>query len=306
MTDICLKINSFRMRLVHYLCFFILLLALESCQNDPPNKDYGLDPYEPGKHQEEGSTSTADDNTTILPSKDGTSFGSSGSGSSSSGGTKGATPDNPASDNTNPSVPLGGTDSSTGGAGAITAEDASRLYSSITFAPNVAYLEEETMFKNEMQQPALSKLWSWSWRVGSNSWENSNNGVEYRYTFREIGLQRIKIRAQAGNQSVEKDFTVLITISKDKLNKWLQEMVALAKTAGRTPNTSNWNALNEQMARFGAYLQNARIQLPRESVNFDEFKDIMITDVPHEDRFKQVVEYEYDKNSGKITRIKLQ
>jgi hypothetical protein len=181
--------------------------------------------------------------------------------------------------------------------------DANQLRNRVALSGNLAYLDEESSFRINLDDAQFSE-WRWTYNVGEG--ERSLGSRDIRHNFRSLGTKEIRLRARASNGvEFETTHNVLVTVSKQRLNSIISGLVTMAKTAEAA---NNWRPVDDELGRLKNYLaSNVSFSIPGESggQSFGDFRDILIADIPYEDRFSGVSEYKYDPSTGLVTYIKL-
>ncbi|KGE85818.1 MAG: hypothetical protein ACE362_02980 [Phaeodactylibacter xiamenensis] len=183
------------------------------------------------------------------------------------------------------------------------AADRDRLMNSVSVSPSVAYLDESTQFSMGAGSNVLNQ-WQWKYKFSSGSWRSAPNG-QISTTFNQLGKQRLYLQASWDNVEIPFEHSVLVTVSEQWLNKKLTALINAVKSADASGNWSEPDRLVDELKPY--FTNNPSFSIPEEGGgnNWQTFIDILYADIPFEDRFSKVADYQYDNATGLVSFMKV-
>lgn len=184
--------------------------------------------------------------------------------------------------------------------GSITQADVQKLEAAMGVSPSIAYIDQAVQFENKTPVN-LQAAWTWDWQF------NGTTSSEPTHTFRKLGKTQITLRATGGGFTPTHQHTVLVTVSKEEMDRLLKEAIKGALAADAAGTDAAYDEMDKKFDELKSYMvANAAFDLPNnQQIQFEKFTDILIADFPIKQTFSSVSELNYDSSSGKITRLVL-
>ncbi|MEL6143104.1 MAG: hypothetical protein AAFU67_15995 [Bacteroidota bacterium] len=165
----------------------------------------------------------------------------------------------------------------------------------------VAYINEVYRIDNSIASNILDG-WSFRWDIGNDGSVEGRDANSFTHTFRSIGPKSITVEATKPEQEpIEWTKNVVVTISLNGLNAITSGLVREAESGGSEDD------LIAELNKFEPYIaDNVVVTVPGEFGNLSwgaDLEDIVVLDLADKKMFSKVSSYEYDKNTGEVTRI---